>query len=185
MMKSLVIALDIGHARGTGAVGVGGAQEHSLCTQLATQLAPAIRKSGHIVHVFDYPDMTNSQDLSATVAAINSLPHCDCVISLHMDASDNASARGAHTIFTSAGGEVLAELLADKVAAFFPGRYSKCMERDDLYMLNATRPPAVLIENGFITNASDLAKFKAELPDYVALIAEAVDAYARMKGADA
>lgn len=184
-MKSLTIALDVGHARGTGAFGVGGASEHSLCTELATLLAPAIRKGGHIVHVFDYPDMSNSADLRATVAAVNGLPHCDCVISLHMDASDNAAACGAHAIYTSAGGEVLAELLAERVAAFFPGRYSKCLDRDDLYILNSTRPPAVLIENGFITNPSDLAKFKAELPEYVALIAEAVDAYADLKGASA
>lgn len=39
-----------------------------------------------------------------------------------------------------------------------PGRANRTVRRRNLYVLNNTRCPAVLVECGFVTNADDAAK---------------------------
>lgn len=53
-MKKLRIAIDVGHARGTGARG-NGMEEHERVEALAQVLAPLLEKQGHEVRVFDFP----------------------------------------------------------------------------------------------------------------------------------
>lgn len=181
----MIIALDIGHADGTGAFGVGGASEHSLCTVLAYALQAALQQAGHVVQIFDFPALSNSADLNASIKAINAMAACDLVISLHMDASDNAAACGAHVIYTSSAGKLAADCIAPELAGFFPGRATMTVKRSDLAILNQTKWPAVLCENGFITNAGDCSLMTSMLDEYVAVFVTGVAAYAAKKGASA
>lgn len=99
-------------------------------------------------------------------------------ISLHCDASDNASAHGAHVCYKTAGGKQAAEPVAYQLALLLPGRAQRVVQRDDLAMLNATRPAWILCECGFITNESDAFVLREHLDQVAAAIALGVKQYA-------
>ena len=159
------IAIDIGHARATGARGHG-LEEHAVAEWLAEDLSAALTRAGHEVGVIDFPNLSNKADFIATVDVINSERY-DLSISLHCDSSDNASAKGAHVIYTSTRGEVYATAIARHLCALLPGRANKTVRRSNLYVLNNTRCPAVLVECGFISNADD-ARVLREQPESIA-----------------
>lgn len=154
------IALDIGHARLTGATG-NGLQEHELAADLARLLARYLNPP-HAVEVIDFPNLSNSADLAATVRAVNA-GKFDLCLSLHFDSSKNTAARGAHVIYTSPKGKTVAEVIASHICPILPGRAEKTVHRDGLYVLDETDCPAVLIEGGFLTNDGDAAFLKNEL----------------------
>ena len=150
------IAIDVGHARGTGARG-NGYEEHEVCTRLAAELKAIIESfklQTFTADIIDFPEESNSGDLTASVKAINAGGYDACV-SLHMDASDNPTARGAHVCYCSQNGKRLAEEIALRLCPQLPGRYEKTKRRTDLYILKRTTPVAVLVECGFITNPRD------------------------------
>ena len=150
------IAIDIGHARGTGARG-NGYEEHEVCTRLASELKDILESfklQTFTADIIDFPEQINSADLTSAVKAINAGGY-DACISLHMDASDNPTARGAHFCYYSQNGKRLAEEIALRLCPQLPGRYEKTKRRTDLYILKRTTPVAVLVECGFITNQRD------------------------------
>ena len=162
------IAIDIGHARHTGATG-NGYHEHTQCAILAAHLKHILQSykvDPITATIIDHPDLSNTADLTATVRAINTGTY-DAVISLHMDASDNPAAHGAHVCYYSENGRLLAEQIALRLCPQLPGRASQTVKRTDLYILKNTRPTAVLVECGFITNPAD-ADWVDKHPDKVA-----------------
>lgn len=172
------IAIDIGHANGTGARG-NGFDEHAQCARLAAELKKALEKfklSTFSADIVDFPEQSNSSDLAATVKAVNAGEYDACV-SLHMDASDNPSAHGAHVCYYSERGQRMASEIASRLCPQLPGRANQTVKRTDLYVLKKTRPVAVLVECGFITNEGD-AHWVYNNPDKVALpIALGIAAY--------
>lgn len=163
------VSIDIGHANGTGSNG-NGFQEHSQCAKLAAELKKALEsfKLCEIkADIIDFPEMSNGGDLAATVRAVNA-GNYDACVSLHMDASDNTKAKGAHVCYYSEKGKELAEEIAFRLCPQLPGRSNKTVKRTNLYVLKNTRPVAVLVECGFITNSGD-AEWVDKHPDKVAL----------------
>lgn len=149
------VAIDVGHARLSGARGCG-YEEHELCAKMAPLLKDHLERNGFQADVIDFPSLSNKADLVETVKAINAGGY-DCSVSLHCDASDNVSARGAHVCYVSARGALLAGAIASHLCPLMPGRVNRTVRRSDLFVLNNTRPVAVLVECGFITNAQDCA----------------------------
>lgn len=154
------IAIDVGHARGTGARG-NGLQEHEVCVKLGEYLREELAKRGFAVEVVDFPGRTNSGDLVATVQHINAGEFA-LSVSLHCDAADNAGARGAHVIHVSEKGELVARAIATHLCPIMPGRANRVVKRGNLYVLNNTRCPAVLVECGFLTNSRDADMLRYE-----------------------
>lgn len=154
------VAIDIGHAYQTGAAG-NGLQEHERCERIAGALREVLEQMGFEVGVVDFPEDSNSVDLSKTVKAINAGGY-DLSVSLHCDASDNALAKGAHVIYTSEKGCKVAGFIARHLCALMPGRANRIVKRDNLYVLNNTRCVAVLCECGFVTNAEDAKLLKSD-----------------------
>ncbi len=177
MMK---IAIDIGHARMTGARGCG-QEEHAVCADIAAALADCLAARGHVCHVLDFPELSNRDDLVATVRAINA-GGFDCSVSLHCDASDNAAAKGAHVCYVSERGEKLARAIASELCALLPGRAQQVVRRGDLYVLRHTVCPAVLVECGFITHAFDCHMVTRRKDAVADAIAQGVAAYAALTG---
>lgn len=163
------IAIDIGHAYKTGARG-NGYDEHEMCAILAKAVKASLEKfktQTFTADIIDFPGKSNTGDLTATVSAINAGGY-DASVSLHMDAASTPNAHGAHVCYISAKGKKLAEEIALRLCPQMPGRANKTVKRDNLYVLKHTKPVAVLVECGFITNPGD-AKWVAENPDKVAL----------------
>lgn len=177
------ICIDIGHAAGTGATG-NGLEEHGVSVQIAAHLARYLRERGHAVSVIDYPHLSNAADLNATVRAVNA-GNYDLSVSLHCDSSDNPDACGAHvchhrtyhkdgTFRDSVQGKALASAIAGPLSKLLPGRADPVQARPDkkkklsgLQFLRETRPPAVLCECSFITNAAD-AEMMKNRPELIA-----------------
>ena len=164
------IIIDIGHASGTGARG-NGAEEHEESVLTAAALANALRARNHEVTVLDFPELPNRADLNATIAAANNM-RAALGISLHMDASENPSAHGAHVCYTTSSGSRAATCIANRICDMLPGRAGRTVKRTDLAVLNKTRAVWVLVELGFITNSGDLAVVR----EHRALLAEKIAA---------
>jgi N-acetylmuramoyl-L-alanine amidase len=181
------VAIDIGHANGTGANG-NGYQEHTQCAKIAAELKKALEsfKLCEIkADIIDFPNLSNTRDRSETVRAVNA-GNYDLLVSLHMDANDNKNARGAHVCYNrtykadgsfvdSSGGKRCAEEIAMRLCPQLPGRANSTQARPDkklklssLEVLRETRPVAVLVECGFVTNEGD-AEWVDKHPDKVAL----------------
>lgn len=97
------------------------------------------------------------------------LPADTQIVELHMD-SGPSSARGGHVIIQAGigGADKYDRALAKGIAKIFPGRAATLVERDDL--ANPARAAAMgygyrLVENGFISNASDVKTFADKLDD--------------------
>ena len=151
------IVIDIGHANGTGARG-NGYEEHALCAIVGDRIKAAIEKHGHKVHLIDFPEQTNKEDLRRTINKANSLKQISFGISLHMDASTNSKAKGGHACYVSEKGKILAESIASPLCETMPGRAVQVVKRTDLAMLNQTRAAWTLLELGFITSKEDIKK---------------------------
>ncbi len=172
------IALDIGHASGTGARG-NGLEEHDVACVIARHLFAQLKDMGHTVHVLDFPDKGNTEDLNATITAANADGY-DLGISLHCDcAHDRPNARGAHVCFYpgSVEGGLLAVCIAEPLSRLLPGRANTVQSRPGLAILKKTRMPWVLCECGFISNAGDSDIMKNNPESIAEAIAEGVREY--------
>lgn len=159
------IAIDIGHADGTGARG-NGLEEHAVAKRIALSLACMLDEAGLETDVIDYPDKSNSDDLNETIRAANRGGY-DIGISIHCDCSDNPNAHGAHVCYLSTNGLQLAQAIADLLCDFMPGRSDKTVKRKNLAVLKQTKSVWVLVECGFISNKEDAAVMDGA-PDAIA-----------------
>lgn len=91
------------------------------------------------------------------------------VVELHMDASGIATAHGAHVIIKEGfEPDEYDKALADKLAAFMPGRSEKIVRRSDLANPNRAAARGInyrLCENGFIDNDGDREKFNDNIDE--------------------
>lgn len=159
------IALDIGHANGTGARG-NGLEEHEVATRITQALNQILKGSGHDVTVIDFPHLSNADDLNETIKAAN-MGDYDIGVSVHCDCSDNADAHGGHVCYLSEKGRRLANTIAEHINRLFPGRAEKTVKRANLAVLNKTNPVWVLVECGFISNVNDSSVMR-DRPDKIA-----------------
>jgi N-acetylmuramoyl-L-alanine amidase len=163
------VAIDVGHARRTGAVG-NGYEEHEMCKKLALELKRALERfelDAFEADVIDFEHLSNDADLAATVKAVNAGNYDVCVC-LHMDHDDSPQPHGAHVCYVSAKGKALATEIALRLCPQMPGRAEQVRRRAGLYVLRKTKPVAVLVECGFISNEGD-AQWVYEHPEHVAL----------------
>lgn len=187
-MSTPHIIIDIGHARGTGARG-NDQEEHDRCTKIAAALQRALTAHKLRVSVLDYPELSNSADLTATATAANAT-EAALGVSLHMDYASmitgyrrvtdedgetheeaiyepNPSPHGAHVCYYSSTGQRIARAIAEHLCTLLPGRAEPCVKRTDLYILRHTTAPWVLCECGFITHAGDAAMQPERIADAI------------------
>jgi N-acetylmuramoyl-L-alanine amidase len=195
--EPMKIALDIGHARGTGARG-NGFEEHAIATSIVDHLFTELKDKGHDVHVIDFPDMSNTGDLNATIRAANSGGY-DFGISIHCDSAQkrrrkvdedklieiittpDPAPHGAHVCFfpSSSRGRKLAQCIAEYLTGILPGRADAIQERSNLAILKKTKPVWVLCECGFITNPGDADVMKHHPESIANSIALGVEDYCK------
>lgn len=169
------IIIDIGHAKGTGARGHG-REEHAQSVETASAVRAALVRRGYKVSIIDFPEKSNRDDLNMTVYTANNM-QADLGVSLHMDASDNKAACGAHVCYASAKGQQAAGCIANRICDMLPGRASKTVKRKDLFVLNQTKAVWVLVELGFITNAHDLGVVENEREQLAERLAAGISDY--------
>ncbi|HHP1048472.1 N-acetylmuramoyl-L-alanine amidase [Bacillus thuringiensis] len=148
-----------GHNNIVQGANYGNRKEHIMDRQVKDAVGAKLRALGHTV--YDDTDETGStqvQNLNNIVRKCNS-HSVDLVISFHLNAY-NGSANGVEVCYydqQSLAAKVSAQLSKD---IGWPNRGAK--QRTDLYVLNSTTAPAILIELGFIDNESDMAKWDVD-----------------------
>lgn len=150
--KLKTITIDIGHANGTGSRGFGW-EEHASNVIVAQHLQQQLTAKGIGVIVIDFPEKDNATDLNLSKQKANAIG-ADLLISLHHDASDSASAKGAHVIYYRDSSKKYAEAVSAELVKRFPGRAQTVVQRSNLAILKVDGN-AILVESGFITNSHD------------------------------
>ncbi|PHD98788.1 N-acetylmuramoyl-L-alanine amidase [Bacillus wiedmannii] len=137
----------------------GSRKEHVMDRQVKDVVAAKLRALGHTVYDdTDETGSTQAQNLNNIVRNCNS-HSVDLVISFHLNAY-NGSANGVEVCYydqQSLAAKVSAQLSKD---IGWSNRGAK--QRTDLYVLNSTKAPAILIELGFIDNESDMEKWNVD-----------------------
>ena len=172
---AIKVYIDQGHNPtnpNSGAEG-NGYREQDLVYTIGRLTADILRGEGFDVRLSrPYPTTqlgtSNSSSLSARTNDANSWG-ANIFISLHANASDNASASGQEAFVYSASGAAypLAQNILVQLNLSTGLRNRGVSVRKNLYVLRRTAMPATLVELGFITNSGDAA-LMAERPDLFA-----------------
>lgn len=176
------IALTVGHSllkngSYTSADGrrYGGCNEYKWCKAFSKQVKSKLKKKGHKVTRIVCPEKTFSsskEEKNYKLSRINR-GYYDLVIELHLNAAE-INARGTEVLYKSESGKMYAEKVQKELSKVFKNRGAK--RRDDLYILNQTNPPAILIETFFCTSKDDykLAKGLTKRRKLAKLVADGI-----------
>ena len=160
------IALTVGHSllkngSYTSADGVkyGGVNEYKWCKAWSKQIKKALEKDGHKVDRIVCPEKKfahSTEEKNYKLGIINS-GNYDLVIELHLNAA-SSEAHGTEVLYKSNDGKKYASAIQKQLSTVFSDRGIK--NRNDLYILNGTKPTAILIETFFCTSKDDYKKAK-------------------------
>ncbi len=160
--KDFTIVLDPGHGDyDPGSVGPNGTLEKDVTLAVALKLGKVLENKGFKVIYTRKDDTVFSTNINtdliarAKVANNNS---ADLFISIHLNSSDYADARGTETYYhpVSSNGKTLAEKVQAEIikTVKLPDRGIKA---DDFLVLRHSKAPAILVELGYISNSEDEA----------------------------
>lgn len=134
-------------------------KEHLMDRQVKDALISKLRSLGHTVY-----DCTDEVGSTQSANLVNIVKKCnahkvDLDISLHLNAF-NGTANGVEVCYydQQALAAKVSKQLSDDIGWYNRG----AKPRTDLYVLNNTAAPAILIEMGFIDNAGDMAKWNVD-----------------------
>ena len=151
-----------GHGAGDPGAGGNGYDEAERVRALATKIK---QYGGDNVILADFSRNYYADNGISSL----SLPSDTCIVELHMD-SGPSSAKGGHVIIQAGvgGADSYDRKLEALMKKYFPGRANTIVERSDL--ANPARAAARgfnyrLVENGFISNAGDVATFNSKMDE--------------------
>ena len=145
------VVIDAGHG-GHDRGGVPGqyVAEKTMALDVSLRLQQKLRSAGLRTV------MTRSQDafisLSNRVNAANSRSNC-IFVSVHFNSAPNLNARGVETFFYSARSYPLAVAIHRRIVSI--AAENRGIKRRGFFVIRKCRPPAVLLECGFLTNRDD------------------------------
>ncbi len=164
---AIKVVIDAGHnPQGVNAGAEGnGLREQDINYAVAQELATLLRADANFeVRLTrntptEVLGTTNASSLQQRVQIANSWP-ADYFISIHANASTNPEANGTevYTFRNTGAAHELAEDIQDAIVEELDMRDLGVKTNPSLYVLRRTSMPAVLVELGFITNASDARK---------------------------
>ena len=181
--KKLKICVTVGHSilksgACTSADGrkYGGVLEYKYCKDFARlYLVPQLEKSGHTVDLIICPEKkfeTKYEERGYKVPKVNAGGY-DLLLELHLNAA-TPSVKGTEAYYYSQSGKKYAEAICKRLGEVYKNRGAKKDKK--LYILNSTKPTAVLLELFFCTNKSDYQKGhgKTNATRLAKLIAQAI-----------
>ncbi len=150
----------------------GGVLEYAYNKNIVNRVADYLRSVGHKVDVLICPELqfSKSTDEKAyKLQRVNSGGY-DLVCELHLNATALHNARGCEVLYLSEEGKKIAQRVLASLAKVFKSR--GIQKRSGLYMLNGTKPTAIMLETFFCDNSADCAL--AEQHDIALRIAEGI-----------
>lgn len=167
-----------GHGHGDPGAGGGGQNEADNVRKLASRIK-ALAANPDDVQLHDFNRNAYAQGDLNTL----NVPKGTAVIELHMD-SGPASARGSHVVIKKGlNPDSFDTTLARKLNAILPGRSDIIVGRSDLANVNRAAARGInyrLVENGFISNATDRNIFNTRLDDIARAILESAGVPAKV-----
>lgn len=174
-LKGLTIAIDAGHGgNDRGTTGAKGTDEKDLTLLTAENLSEKLMAAGANVI------MTRESDTYVSLRKRVSIAHhheVDAFISLHYDANPDTSIHGFTTYYTYKRQAALAQAVNEGLASTLSLK-NRGAQPSDFLVLRENRQNAVLIELGFLSNATEertvskpLFREKAAFGIYKGLIA--------------
>lgn len=154
---SMLVDGEITSADGTA---LGGVNEYMYNKNLVEYVARYLKSAGHTVDVIIIPEKTMPVK-NSTIAEMNyKIPkenagNYDLSIELHLNAF-NGQAHGTEVYYKTEKGKPYAERVVKNLSQYFTNRGA--IKRDNLYMLNRTKAPAILIESFFCDSKTDYNK---------------------------
>ena len=139
----------------------GGGNEYKYCKCFARVLERELKAAGHKVTVLQVPEravINQAAEKAYKIKRYNA--GYDLNIELHLNAAGNAKAKGTEALYKSTNGKKYATSICNNLAVLWANRGQK--QRADLYFLNVTKAPAVLLELFFCTNKEEWQKAKKE-----------------------
>lgn len=160
-----VVVVDAGHGGSEPGASYGGIYEKDLNLSIANVVKSELEKNGVRVYMTRNSDVTTSLSFRTTLA--NSIG-ADLFVSVHNNAMPNKSSiNGTEVLYPTSSivkNGISAYSLAQKlqeVVSGDAGTYNKgIINRNNLYVLNKTNMPAVIVEVAYMTNSGDLRKLK-------------------------
>lgn len=161
------VVIDAGHGGSEVGATYGGIYEKDVNLAIAKYVEEELKKHGVRVYMTRTSDVTTS--LSSRTTLANSI-NADLFVSVHNNAIVNKSGiKGTEVLYptsTIVKNGISAYSLAVKLqntVSSLAGTYNKgVINRNNLYVLNHTKMPAVIVEVAYMTNYSDLRKLKDE-----------------------
>ena len=165
------ICIVAGHTisgKGTGAIGyINESNENRIVGKLVTDY---IKKAGHNC---DYYEINKSDSYLINQVNFANKKTYDVVVQIHFNANKTTlSPMGTETLYKSSKGKAVAERVTNKLGLLYKQRGVKL--RNDLYWLNNTKSPAILIETCFVDSKSDTDKYIKNKETTAKLIAEGI-----------
>lgn len=162
-----IVVVDAGHGGSESGASYGGIYEKNLNLKIAKYVQNELEKNGVRVYMTRTTDSTTP--LSSRTNLANSV-NADLFVSVHNNAMTNKSAvNGTEVLYPTSSiikngisSYSLATKLQNTVSGL-AGTYNKgIINRNNLYVLNHTNMPAVIVEVAYMTNSGDLKKLKSE-----------------------
>lgn len=156
------IILTVGHSRlkngyYTSADGrpFGGVLEYEYNKNIVNDVASYLRGYGHTVDVLICPEKQftmSTEEKAYKLSRVNAGGY-DIVCELHLNASKWHNVRGCSVLYKTNSGKKYAQHVQKQLSTVF--RDIGIVKRDDLYMLNGTKPTAIMLETFFCDNYED------------------------------
>lgn len=163
-MKILVSPGHTLKGKGTGAVGyINESDENRI---LAKKVVEYLKQVDHTV---DYHEVNEASDYLYQQTNFANKKDYDLVIQIHFNAGGGT---GTETLYSSSRGKVWAEKVDNSLGRIYKQRGAKY--RDNLYWLNKTKAPAILIETCFVDSEIDTNKYIVNKDLTAKLIAEGI-----------
>lgn len=153
-----VVFIDIGHGGKDPGASANGIVEKNYNLNIGLKIRDNLRNKGiEVVMNRDSDIYVNYKDTAAMANSANP----DAFVSLHSNAATSTSANGIETFYSKdmdipLGNEIHNRLISNT------GATDRKLKWDTYYVTNRTTMPAVLVENGFVTNVAEATKMKEE-----------------------
>ena len=123
----------------------GGVLEYAYNKGIINRVAEYLRAAGHTADVLICPELQfsrSTEEKDYKLSRANSGGY-DLVVELHLNASALHNARGCEVLYISDAGKIVAQRIQAQLATVFKDR--GIQKRSGLYMLNSTKPVAVML----------------------------------------
>ena len=158
-LKNKRIAIEAGHGGSDpGAIARDNQYEKNYTIDIANKLSDILRKNGAKVIMLREKDKNPTLQQRCDVA---NKEKADILISIHINSFIKPYANGLETFYYKQNDKKLS-MIIHKHLQNTSGLANKGIKKAQMYILNHTTMPGVLIEPGFLTNPSDYNKIKKQ-----------------------